>query len=56
MQDLTRHASSCHEAGSIFLCEYQDCEFATKGFPRNDNCVRHMRLKHDYPNGLESVG
>lgn len=59
MQDLDRHISSCHgasEAGNRILCEYRDCEYATRGFARKDNCLRHMRFKHEYPNGLESVG
>ena len=58
MRDLNRHVSSCHgtdQAGGEYLCKYQDCEYATRGFSRNDNCLRHMRHKHDYPNGLESV-
>lgn len=59
MQDLKRHASSCHGAvqgSGENLCLYQDCEYATKGFARNDNRLRHMRHKHDYPHGLELVG
>lgn len=58
MQDLIRHKSSCHGAfdvGGKVFCKYQDCEYATRGFARNDNCHRHMRLKHGFPNGLEPV-
>lgn len=58
MQDLTCHVSSCQggsRVNSYFFCGYQECEYATKGFARNDDCLRHMRLKHGCPNGLESI-
>ena len=50
--------SSCHgapEADGRFMCEYQDCEYATRGFARNDNCKRHMLKQHNWPSGLEIV-
>lgn len=49
LRDLNRH-SSVHglgEAGmSRWFCEFDGCEYASVGFSRKDNCMRHMRLKH----------
>lgn len=48
LQDLNRHMSSRHKNGdsSKFYCTVQECEYATKGFPRKDNCNRHIMKQH----------
>lgn len=48
-QDVKRHMSSCHKdvgESSKFYCTVQECEYAAKGFPREDNCKRHIRIQH----------
>ena len=50
-QDLDRHTASCHrDAPRTTLtksyCTVLTCEYATKGFARKDNWLRHMRLRH----------
>ena len=50
--------SSCHGAlksDGRYMCEYQDCEYATRGFARSDNRKRHMVTQHNWPSGLETV-
>ena len=57
-RDRDRHMSSCRrapEADRRFMCEYQDCKYATEGFPRSDNCRRHMLTQHNWPSGLETA-
>ncbi|MCJ1267727.1 hypothetical protein MMC22_007613 [Lobaria immixta] len=49
LRDLNRHVSSCHKnvgQDTKFYCTIQDCAYATKGFPRKDNCKRHIREQH----------
>lgn len=48
-RDLGRHVSTRHrtkEEKNKYFCEFRDCKYATKGFSRNDNLLRHVRQKH----------
>lgn len=48
LQDVKRHMLSHKNVGEStkYFCTIQDCEYATKGFPREDNCKRHIREQH----------
>lgn len=49
LQDVKRHMSSCHKdvgESSKFYCPVEECKYATKGFPREDNRKRHIRVQH----------
>ncbi|KAA6406740.1 MAG: hypothetical protein FRX48_09463 [Lasallia pustulata] len=47
-KDLGRHEASRHQGteATKFYCPRMECEYSTKGFPRTDNCRRHVRKQH----------
>lgn len=48
-RDVERHVSTRHstkEEKNKYFCKFGDCDYATKGFSRNDNLTRHVRLQH----------
>ena len=48
-RDVERHVSTRHstkEEKNNYFCKFRHCEYASKGFSRNDNLMRHVRLQH----------
>jgi len=51
-KDRDRHVANKHR-GPQFLCPVPSCIFASRGFPRKDKAIRHIKTRHsEYP-GIE---
>lgn len=51
IRDAKRHELSCGENTDVvrrrdFKCTFEGCGYAVKGFAREDNCKRHIRMVH----------